>query len=443
MAWTIFEILINFFQAYLVLRYIKGCFIYSKKTPLADATLLLSFTLYFSIYLFYPTFPLSQQLVFLLPLLHVSFLSSEPKISMSFWILVLMLIMNLVSVLTYPIFDLLPIIFDFKFLSFHFERFLCIIVTNLAIFLILELIIRLKKTCTFPRASSYVVFILTLSIIYIVEESIYDLYLTFSTEAILPFFTIYIGLLGCIVLSVFLFHTVSSDSERENRYQAEISLLNLSKQHQQELAQMYEELTERQHNYKHHLQALKELVGENDRSTARDYLQNLMSENAQDEMIVTGSPSVDALLAAKQRIMCNKDIRFVYSPYPLASLPISTLDFCSIVGNLLDNAIEGIARIPDMDKGTEPPVIHLSFSRSWDMFYIYCENPCDPATVVKHKERFVSSKAKNEPGLHGLGLHSIDSIAYKAQGRTEYLVQNEMFYAKVVLPYLNQGRLYS
>lgn len=443
MAWTIFEILINFFQAYLVLRYIRGCFIYSKKTPLADATLLLSFTLYFSIYLFYPTFPLSQQLVFLLPLLHVLFLSSEPKISMSFWILVLMLIMNLVSVLTYPIFDLLPIMFDFKFLSFHFERFLCIIVTNLAIFLILELIIRLKKACTFPRASSYVVFILTLSIIYIVEESIYDLYLTFSTEATLPFFTIYIGLLGCIVLSVFLFHTVSSDSERENRYQAEISLLNLSKQHQQELAQMYEELTERQHNYKHHLQALKELVGENDRSTARDYLQNLMSENAQDEMIVTGSPSVDALLAAKQRIMCNKGIRFVYSPYPLASLPISTLDFCSIVGNLLDNAIEGIARIPDMDKGAQPPVIHLSFSRSWDMFYIYCENPCDPATVVKHKERFVSSKAKNQPGLHGLGLHSIDSIAYKAQGRTEYLVQNEMFYAKVVLPYLNQGRLYS
>lgn len=443
MAWTIFEILINFFQAYLVLRYIKGCFIYSKKTPLADATLLLSFTLYFSIYLFYPTFPLSQQLVFLLPLLHVLFLSSEPKISMSFWILVLMLIMNLVSVLTYPIFDLLPIMFDFKFLSFHFERFLCIIVTNLAIFLILELIIRLKKTCTFPRASSYVVFILTLSIIYIVEESIYDLYLTFSTEAILPFFTIYIGLLGCIVLSVFLFHTVSSDSERENRYQAEISLLNLSKQHQQELAQMYEELTERQHNYKHHLQALKELVGENDRSTARNYLQNLMSDNAQDEMIVTGSPGVDALLAAKQRIMCNKGIRFVYSPYPLASLPISTLDFCSIVGNLLDNAIEGIARIPDMDKGAQPPVIHLSFSRSWDMFYIYCENPCEPATVVKHKERFVSSKAKNEPGLHGLGLHSIDSIAYKAQGRTEYLVQNRVFYAKVVLPYLNQGRLYS
>ena len=84
MAWTIFEILVNLFQAFLVLRYIKRCFIYAKKTPLADVALLFSFTTYFSIYLFCPSFPLSQQLVFLFPLLHVFFLSSEPKISMSF-----------------------------------------------------------------------------------------------------------------------------------------------------------------------------------------------------------------------------------------------------------------------------------------------------------------------------------------------------------------------
>lgn len=443
MAWTIFEILVNLFRAFLVLRYIKECFIYAKKTPLADVALLFSFTTYFSIYLFCPSFPLSQQLVFLFPLLHVFFLSSEPKISMSFWFPVLMLIMNLISVLTYPIFDLLPLIFDMRFLSFHAERFLCIIVTNITLFLVYELIIRIKKASTFPRASSYIVFILTLSIIYIVEESIYDLYLAFSDEAVLPFFTIYIGLLGCIILSVFLFHTVSSDSERENRYQAEISMLNLSKQHQLELAQMYEELTKRQHDYKHHLQALQELVGSSDRSIARTYLDTLISETPQEEMIVTGSPSVDALLAAKRKLMSSKGVKFVYSPHPLASLPISTLDFCSIIGNLLDNAIEGTMRIPDIDKNPEKAVIHLSFSRSWDMFYIYCENPCDPSTVVKQRDRFISSKQKNEPGLHGVGLHSIDSIASRVEGRTEYLVQDQMFYAKVVLPYLNERRKFS
>ncbi|MDD6880797.1 MAG: GHKL domain-containing protein [Firmicutes bacterium] len=443
MIWMTFEILINFFQAYIVLHYIKNSFIYSRETTLADITLLTSFTLYFSIYLFFPTFPLSQQLVFLLPLLHALLLSSEPKISILFWILVLVLTMNLVSVLTYPIFDLLPIIFDFIFSSFHFERFLCIIVTNLTLFLILELIVRLKKNCTFPKSSSYVVFILTLSIIYIIEESIYDLYLAFSNEAVLSFFTIYVGLLGCITLSVFLFHTVSSDSEKESRYQAEISLLNHSKQHQQELAQMYEELTERQHDYKHHLQVLQELVDGKGHSTAQDYLQCLISENEHEKIIVTGSPSVDALLTAKQKIMMDAGIQFEYTPYPLASLPISTLDFCSIIGNLLDNAIEGIRRISLKGNDMEPPTIHLSFSRSWDMFYIYCENPCDPETVVKHKDLFVSSKSKTEPGLHGLGLHSIDAIASKAQGRTEYSVQNKVFYAKVVLPYLNQGRLYS
>lgn len=443
MAWTIFEILVNSFQAFLVLHYIKGCFTYTKKTVFPDVVLLFLFTFYFTIYLFIPSFPLSQQLVFLLPLLHVLLLSIEPKISAAFWLLVLMLVMNLISVLTYPIFDLLPVIFSFKFLSFHFERFLCIIVTNIALFFVLELIIRLKRTCSFPRASSYGTFILVLFIIYIIEKSIYDLYLSYSNEVVLPFFTIYIGLLGSVILSVFLFHTVSSDSERENRYQAEISMLNLSKQHQLELAQMYEELTKRQHDYKHHLQALQELVGSSDHSTARTYLDTLISETPQEEMIVTGSPSVDALLAAKRKLMSSKGVKFVYSPHPLASLPISTPDFCSIIGNLLDNAIEGTMRIPDIDKNPEKAVIHLSFSRSWDMFYIYCENPCDPSTVVKQRDRFISSKQKNEPGLHGVGLHSIDSIASRVEGRTEYLVQDQMFYAKVVLPYLNEGRQFS
>ena len=439
MAWTIFEILINGFQAFLVLRYIKGCFRYARKTPWADAALWVSFCAYFSLYLFCPSFPLSQQWVFLLPLLHAVLLSSEPKGSMFFWLLLLVLIMNLISVLTYPIFDLLPLMFAGWPFSLQGERFLCILVTNLMLLGVCEWMIRIKRACVFPRSSSYIVFILALSFIYLVESAIYRLYLAFSHQAVLPFFAIYLGLLGCILLLVFLFHTASMDAERENRYQAEISMLNLSRQHQQELAQLYEELTELQHDYKHHLQALEELVASDDHPSAQSYLHALIRETPGEEVIVTGSPAVDALLAAKRKLMRSKGIQFVYSPYPLADLPISTPDFCSIVGNLLDNAIEGTLRMPDLAQNPERAVIHLSFSRSWDMFYMYCENPCTPSTIVRKKGRFVSSKQNCEPGFHGIGLHSIDTIVSGSKGRTQYLVKNQMFYAKVVLPYLNKG----
>ena len=75
------------------------------------------------------------------------------------------------------------------------------------------------------------------------------------------------------------------------------------------------------------------------------------------------------------------------------------------------------------------------------MFYIYCENPCDPASITASKGRFISSKKKDEPGLHGIGLHSIEAIAQRAEGRVEFCVEGDVFHAKVVVPYLKQMEL--
>ena len=88
------------------------------------------------------------------------------------------------------------------------------------------------------------------------------------------------------------------------------------------------------------------------------------------------------------------------------------------------------------------PSIRLAFSRSWDMFYIYCENPCDTSTIIKEKDHFVSSKQKTEPGMHGIGMHSINAIADRDEGRVEFYIEGNTFYAKVVLPYLNERGKY-
>ena len=199
---------------------------------------------------------------------------------------------------------------------------------------------------------------------------------------------------------------------------------------------MYETLTARQHDYKHHLQTLEQLVSGSS-PTAKEYLESIAKEAAQEDMIVTGSPEVDALLTVKRRTMHEKGIEFKLTPYPLASLPIATADFCAILGNLLDNAIEGIQRIAEPPAN---PLIHLAFSRSWDMFYVYCTNPCEPSTLVEKKGLFLTSKKKNESELHGIGLHSIKAIAERAEGRAEFRTEGNEFHAKVVLPFLKNAK---
>lgn len=114
---------------------------------MVDGSLIFSFTAYLTIYLFHPSFFLSQQFAFIFPLIYAFVFSSEPKLSVFYWLFVLTLIFNLISVLTYPVFDLIPSVFHFTFPSHRFERILCILSTNVLLFLILKLIIRLKKKC--------------------------------------------------------------------------------------------------------------------------------------------------------------------------------------------------------------------------------------------------------------------------------------------------------
>lgn len=113
------------------------------------------------------------------------------------------------------------------------------------------------------------------------------------------------------------------------------------------------------------------------------------------------------------------------------SLPISEVDFCTILGNLLDNAIEGNDRI--VNKSIEK-WINLSFSRVWDMFTIRCENPVNPTSIKRHQSKFVTSKRKS-PEIHGFGIPNIISIAEKADGFCSFDIENNQFVATVTLPY--------
>ena len=63
-------------------------------------------------------------------------------------------------------------------------------------------------------------------------------------------------------------------------------------------------------------------------------------------------------------------------------------------------------------------------------------------SVVNQKKdgRFASSKQEKELGLHGIGISSIETIASRAEGRTEFAIEDEMFKAKVVLPYLRDEK---
>ena len=271
MVWTAFEIAINCVQGLLTLMFVKQCFAYEKQHPVADAALVLSCAGLLTFLLSRHTL-FVDQLFYVFPAIYALTLSSERKTSIVYWLIVMTLLFNMISVVTYPIFELLPQITRMPFPSVQAKRFVSIIVTNIALFAVLKLLILIKKGCSVPGTSSCAAFMITLSAAFLVEESLYSLFLNVSDETIVPFFWVYIGLIVFTMMTVLLFRMVSMDADRKNRYQTEIAMLSLTRQHQQELSQMYEDLTQRQHDYKHHLQTLQELVTGSGESTAKAYL---------------------------------------------------------------------------------------------------------------------------------------------------------------------------
>lgn len=436
--WTLFEVAVNLFQAFLMLHFLKKRLHLKKHSLLGEvgcicitATLMSvnSFTSFFSF------FSIPDFLFFLVPLTYMIFVVEDRWYVSIFWTSVLMLVFFLTVSLSLHIFTTgLNVSYD-EMMQKTSWRILFVLVTNSALAALLYAVSLFKKDYSTPYWPVLLLFLGTNAALFIAEESVYKLQMIaeFQLQEDMPsLFGVYFGLTVCLVLIILLYHLMSQSVERENRYQAEAAVIAQSKQYQEELSRIYTNLCHARHDMKQHYQLLQELVesGGNERAVA--YLAECRADFEQDDLYWTGSTAVDALILAKSLTMKKQGILFRYSPYPLKQLPIKEAAFCTILGNLLDNAIEGVLRLPPAE---QPYSIQLTFSRSWDMFYIFCANPCNEATIIRENNHWKSSKtAEGIPGFHSIGIRSIERLTNCAEGRCSFDVVEGKFIAKVVLP---------
>lgn len=184
-----------------------------------------------------------------------------------------------------------------------------------------------------------------------------------------------------------------------------------------------------QHDLRHRVAAAEEIltaatVDDGQRSSILQLLQS----DAQTRLFITGSVAVDAILKAKSTVMENAGITFEFVEYPLMPLPISEQNFCMLLGNLLDNAIEGVMRLP---ASAPSRCIRLSFSKVWNMLFITCTNDADGSTIKRHGDEFISTK--EHPELHGFGMKNMKKIVDAADGTLEYKIGQNRFTVEIML----------
>lgn len=205
---------------------------------------------------------------------------------------------------------------------------------------------------------------------------------------------------------------------------------DLLEKHCEEVENMYRQTRGWRHDYHNHIQTMKAhlAMGELDRLSA--YLNELDADLTMvDTVIKTGNVMIDAVLNSKLSLAKARGIRVEAKALVPKELPISEVELCLIVGNLLDNAMEACMRILEEEKR----FIRVYIDILKGQLYIYVMNSVQ-GTPKRHGKIYLSTKNTRESGGHGFGLMRIDSAVERCHGYLERQAEEDVFVTEVLLP---------
>ncbi len=177
------------------------------------------------------------------------------------------------------------------------------------------------------------------------------------------------------------------------------------------------------HDLKHNLLQLKALAGENGDVDMITEYEDMMAMHS---MLNVGNDIANAVINEKRRYALCNHIDFQVAGGFSGGLTITRIDFCSLLGNLLDNALEAAEQVEDRSLRK----VSLKIGRKDHQLLLFLEN--DYAVEPELNSGAFISRKKNR-GLHGIGTLSVNNIVEKYDGVIENTFHDHIFKSSLML----------
>lgn len=178
------------------------------------------------------------------------------------------------------------------------------------------------------------------------------------------------------------------------------------------------------HDLRKQLRAL-EFVSEEERGKALSEITD--SINIYDSEIKTDNPALNALLNEKGLTCLSKGINFTKIVDGNALSFMNSVDLYTLLGNMLDNAVEASEKVEDGQKR----VISLNIHKAGGFVVLRMDNYCNEPPAMKNGIPVTSKSDKN---YHGYGVKSIRHVAEKYGGSVSLNVSENIFTVLVTVP---------
>lgn len=173
------------------------------------------------------------------------------------------------------------------------------------------------------------------------------------------------------------------------------------------------------HDMKNHMYAIRNMAKNNMSKDIITYTNDILGKIEGEKVYInTGNYLIDGILNVKFEEIKNQGIDFKYDVKIPEGIKLPEFEVITILGNLLDNAIEGVKSIKDNR------YIEVFISYKDSNLLIKIVNTFD-GLVIKDNKGFVSRK--EEKNYHGIGLENVREQVEKSNGHMNIDTDNCMF----------------
>lgn len=236
---------------------------------------------------------------------------------------------------------------------------------------------------------------------------------------------------GCLwlleLMGYYMFYVVSLEYDKNlellsirHKEALDEELLGLSRDN-------YEEMHKIRHEIKNHLAYIQVLSEHKEYEKLREYLVTVSGETeALFHFVECGNDVVNAVMnhAIKQAQAHGVAVEPQIVVPKL--LPYRETELCSLLSNLMDNAIEASAQL-----GADHPVVTVSIRPQQDYLFLRVTNPVDSS--IPDSRRLTLQTTKENRQVHGYGTKIIRTVAERYQGSVNFDVRDGRFIADVML----------
>jgi len=239
---------------------------------------------------------------------------------------------------------------------------------------------------------------------------------------------IFTGLIGIFiaVLAVLSAAAVKKIGQYvEKEYEAKRAVENLK-----QIEQLIDSSRKQRHDFHHQLQTVYGLLESGSHERARDYISKMFSIISKTVgLIKTDNYSISALLNTKIGLAEAKNIDLeITIECNLKEIPLTALEANSLLGNLIDNALEAIE-----ENTGERRQVEVKITIEHGAYVITCTNTGAPIPP-EIKENIFKPDFTTKEGHSGLGLSIVKDITTKYRGKIDIGSEDQKTTFTVIIP---------